>query len=401
MAPRVHTSFIVLFRLITATSFLLAYFYTDIESYQPLYRLKQHEFPAFVDDMDRTSLVECTLHHLTYLQQQNPDQITAFGDETYTNSWLVHSIKQFLEKLNTNILPGELGQFLSNNYIVYQSGGRKDLGLRDMLVTGYYEPIFEGSLIKQHPYLTPIYCLPSSLITIIGKDGEQQIGRYNRQQQFVAYWNREEIESNPDLLAGNELAFLKDPFDAFLLHVQGSGKIQFPDKSVRSVRFAGSNGLEYKSIGKLLADERVMPLEAITIPSIRNYLQSNPKQQQRILHYNPRYIFFSWGDDSGPRGSSGAVLTPGRSIAIDDKALPRGTLGYLVSRIPQVGKNGQLTSWKPLTRFVFPQDSGAAIKGAGRVDVFGGNGQGAEFASNLMKEKGKLYFFVMKYPLTP
>jgi len=267
-----------------------------------------------------------------------------------------------------------------------------------MLVTGYYEPVFEGSLTRQDPYLTPLYSPPSSLITFTGKNGEIQVGRYNLDQQLVAFWSRQEIETTRELMQGNELAFLKDPFDAFLLHVQGSGKIQFPDNSIRAVHYAGSNGLEYKSIGKLLVDENAMSLEEVTVPAIRTYLQNHQDQLQRILHSNPRYIFFNWGDNLGPKGSSGEILTPGRSIALDSTALPGGSLGYLVSRVPQIGENGQIAGWRSLSRFVFPQDSGAAIKGTGRVDVFFGHGKDAEFAANHMKEDGKLYFLVKRPP---
>ena len=195
-----------------------------------------------------------------------------------------------------------------------------------------------------------------------------------------------------------ELVFLKDPFDAFILHIQGSGKIQFPDKSIRPIRFAGSNGHPYKSIGKLLVDEHAMTLEEVTVPAIRKYLQLHPDQQQRILHHNPRYIFFHWGDDVGPKGSFGQVLTPGRSIAIDSKVLPGGVLAYLQSRVPQIEQDGRVVGWNHIARFVFPQDSGEAIKGAGRVDIFWGSGQEAEFAANHMKEMGKLYFLVKKPP---
>ena len=265
-----------------------------------------------------------------------------------------------------------------------------------MLVTGYYEPIFKGRYNRQPPFLTPIYSPPPSLVTLPGVNQEPLVGRYDPDSQFVAFWSREEIETSSELLKGNELAFLEDPFDAFLLHVQGSGKIQFPDKSIRSVHFAASNGHKYQSIGKLLVAEKAMALDAVTIPAIRAYLQQHPEQQQRILHSNPRYIFFNWGDERGPVGSSKEVLTPGRSIAIDSTALPEGTIGYLVSRTPLAGENGQIAGWKPLTRFVFPQDSGAAIKGTGRVDIFWGNGKNAEFAAHHMKEEGKLYFLIQK-----
>ncbi|MFH0780706.1 MAG: MltA domain-containing protein [Pseudomonadota bacterium] len=390
---------IILFFSLIATSCLLIFFFLYKESYQPLHSLWQIESPSFNDDLDRASLIECTHRHISFLKKLDPEKLITFGPDTYSNSWLLHSVETFLEKLKQNPTITELRGFLSDNYLVYQAGGRKDQGRRRMLVTGYYEPIFEGNLTQEAPFLTPIYTPPPSLVTLSGENGERQIGRYNHDHQLTAYWSREEIETNAGLLQNNELVFLKDPFDAFLLHVQGSGRIQFPDKSIRTVRFAASNGLEYKSIGKLLVDEKIMALDEVTIPAIRSYLRQHPEQQQRILRHNPRYIFFNWGrDELDPKGSSGEVLTPGRSIAIDGSALPQGSLGYLVSRAPIAGEDGQIAGWKPLTRFVFPQDSGAAIKGTGRVDVFFGRGKDAEFAANHIKEKGKLYFLVKKQP---
>jgi len=401
MAQKVRISFIVLLCLLAAVGCRLIYLFIMPESYQPLFRLRQSELPAFADDMDRASLIESTRHHLSFLKKQRPEKGLFIGAEVYSNTWLLHSLEIFLEKLEQNPSPEELKHFLSDNYLVYQAGGRKGQGRRRMLVTGYYEPTFEGSLTRQPPFLTPIYSPPPSLITLPGANREPQVGRYNPDNQLVAYWSRQEIETTAALLQGNELAFLKDPFDAFLLHVQGSGKIQFPDRSIRAVRFAATNGHEYRSIGKLLVDEKAMTLEAVTVPAIRTYLQQHPDQQQRILHHNPRYIFFNWGDDLGPVGSSGEVLTPGRSVAIDGTALPEGTIGYLVSRTPRFGENGQIAGWRTLSRFVFPQDSGAAIKGTGRVDIFFGNGTDAEFTANFMKEDGKLYFLIKKPPETP
>lgn len=379
----------------------VVYVLTTRDSYQPLHRLEQGDLPLFPDDMDIESLIESAKHQAAYLEKQNPTQKIIFGPDMYDNRWLLVSVQDLLAKLQQNPNEKELNRFLHENYLIYQAGGRAKQRGRHMLVTGYYEPIFPGSLTRESPFLTPLYTPPKSLVVIRDSGGKQKIGRYDQNNQFVAYWTRAEIEKS-NLLQGEELAFLADPFDAFLLHVQGSGRIQLPDNSIRSVRFAGTNGLGYNSIGKLLVDEKIMTLKEVNIPSIRTYLQGHPEQQQRILHHNPRFIFFSWGDTLSPKGSSGEPLTPGRSIAMDASSLPGGTIGYLVSRRPEVTEDGTISGWTPLNRFVFPQDSGAAIKGTGRVDIFWGNGSYAEVAANHMKEDGMLYFLVKKgYPGVP
>jgi membrane-bound lytic murein transglycosylase A len=369
------------------------------DNYKPVHPIQTRSIPVFTDDMEITSLIECATIQAAYLKRQDPDKIIFFGSDSFTNQWLFLSIQELLTKLKKSPGRDELNRFLREKYELYQAGGRKSGGGRRMLVTGYYEPLFEGSLTRYPPYLSPIYSPPVSLVVLSAdKNHKGQIGRYEGANNFVDYWSRAEIEGQ-NLLKGYEIAYLKDPVDAFLLHVQGSGRIRLPDNSIRSVRFAGSNGLEYNSIGKLLVDENIMSLEEVSIPAIRRYLQRHPEEQQRILHHNPRFIFFNWGDNLGPRGSSGERLTPGRSIAIDWSALPGGTIGYLISRRPVVDDDGNITAWKPISRFVFPQDSGAAIKGTGRVDIFWGNGRYAELAANHMKEEGELYFLVKKgYP---
>lgn len=368
------------------------------EPYRPLHVIPTPKVPFFPDDMDRASLIHAARKQAAYLNRQDKDKTVAFGEINIPYSWLLQSITEFIEKLQKEPDIVELNEFLKSNYQLYQAGGRKKAGRRKMLVTGYYEPLFPGSLHGTSLYKFPIYKVPPSLKRLFTKDNKSRVGRYNEQRQFVDFWARDKIEKQ-NLLFGYELAYLADRFDAYLLHVQGSGKIQLPDGRTVSISYAGSNGLEYNSIGKLLVDENKMDLKQASIPAIREYLDTHPDEVQRILHHNPRFIFFQWGDDQGPKGSCGEILTPGRSIAIDHNSLPGGTLAYLTTLKPVLAPDGSISSWEQFSRFVFPQDSGSAIVGTGRVDVFWGNGQYAEVAANNMKEEGKLYFLVKKgYP---
>lgn len=399
MVLRLRPSVRVFSVLLLLTAFFLTYFLVFRDRYKPLHLIEDSEIPFFNDDFDPQSLTQSIRRQIAYLKRQDPTKPVVFNEKSFSNYWLLLSAEEFLVKLEKQPTKDELNIFLHRHYFIYQAGGRQGRKGRHMLVTGYYEPLFEGSLIPKAPYLTPIYSVPKSLVVLKKNENKSsRIGRYDENNQFVDFWSRAEIE-NQNLLKGSELVYLKDPFDAFLLHVQGSGMIRLPDETILSIQFAGSNGLEYNSIGKLLVDEKIMPLDKVSIPAIRNYLRDHPDQRQRVLHHNPRFIFFKWGDNLGPRGSSGEVLTPGRSIAIDHSALPGGTIGYLSSQSPVVDSEGNITDWKPLRRFVFPQDSGAAIKGTGRVDLFWGSGSYAEIAANHMKEDGKLYFLVKKgYP---
>jgi len=383
--------FALLLLLLAGATALL--FFGLPEPHRPLHRLAQAK--TLVDDGDLGSLLAAAERQAAYLARQDPLATVAFDTDRYDNAWLLHSVEELIGELRRTPDQQRLADFLKENYLVYQAGGREGKRGRQMLVTGYYEPLFPGSLTRQPPYLYPLHRLPGSLVQLPAEDGKTRVGRYDKQGKPAPFWSRAEIEEQ-GLLEGEELVYLRDPFDAFLLHVQGSGRIRLPDGEVRAVHYAGSNGLTYNSIGKLFVDEGILPLEQVNIPAMRGYFAAHPEEMTRILRHNPRYIFFAWGDEQGSRGSSGEVLTPGRSVAIDQEVLPAGGIAFLASRRPLFAEDGRVTGWTGLRRLVFPQDSGSAIKGAGRVDLFWGSGDYAERAAGQMKEAGQLFFLVKK-----
>ena len=353
-----------------------------------LIEIDQGSSPFFIDDSSPASLVAAIDRHLNYLSSASKtdtvDQISGISqDEFY------RSLSAFKALLVNSPDPIKLNQLIRTHFQFYRAAGRD--GQHEMLVTGYYEPVFEGSLEKKPAYQYPLYAVPDSLI--INHKGNNKVSRLDENGRFVPYWSRREIETG-NLLDGSELVWLKDRLDAYLLQVQGSGRILLPDGTTRALHYAASNGLTYNSLGKLFVDERIMTKDEVSIDTIRGYLDSHPDQIERMLHHNPRYIFFKWGDDRGPRGSLGQVLTADRSVAVDHTVFPTGALGYLISRRPVLNDDGSINHWKTFGRFVLPQDSGAAIKGPGRVDLFMGNDFYAEKAAGSMKEKGSLFFLV-------
>lgn len=356
--------------------------------------LPPDKYPHFRDDISKDSLLRAIDHQLHYLDSQEPETLARIGSETIAYSSLRQSIEGFREIINRGLSPFELNQVIHERFWVYEAAGRDRQ--KQILLTGYYEPLFAGSYDARPPYMYPLYAIPDSLVIEEGETASTtKIGRLTEYGNLRPYWSREQIERK-NLLQGNELVYLRDPLDAYLLHVQGSGRIKLPDGKIRAIHFAASNGLEYNSLGKLFVDEEIMTKDEVNIPRMRSYFSEHPEEIRRMLNHNPRYIFFKWGDENGPKGSLGETLTPGRSIAIDQTILPIGAIGYLVSRKPVVNKDGDIEYWVPLNRFVIPQDSGAAIQGAGRVDLFWGNGVYAETAANHMKETGKLYFILQK-----
>ncbi len=332
----------------------------------------------FFDDSAYTSLIAATTSQLQWLETQPPQKRVPFGEGSVCCADIARAVEKFLHYLQKKPARSQLNHYIRKHYDIYQAQGFAAHNSGEMLVTAYYEPTFAGSRKKNRQARWPIYRLPE----IDGKPLP----------------TRAEIE-NSTLFAGLELAWLNDPFDAYLLHVQGSGKIRFADGTTQAVRYAGNNGHSYMSLGKLFVDRGIMPLEEVNNISIRNWLAAHKEQRREMLQHNPRFIFFRWGDMQNPAGSSGVPLTPGRSIAIDPAIFPTGGIAFLQSRQPLFTDNttaSQQIQWRPLHRFVLAQDSGAAIKGPGRVDLFAGAGKRAEYAANIMRERGKLYFLLLK-----
>ncbi len=359
----------------------------------PAVPLSTEMSPLITDDLDRESFLAALDKSIRYWQKQKGGRVVELCGIRSSSSEILGSLLLFRTVFSESTA-AELGSNLSENFQICKMNGPKDI-----LVTGYYQPILQASLEKKKPFIYPLYRLPSDLIkrqTASNGKKQVQIGRFT-EGKFSKYWSREEIE-NGQLLNGSEIAYLDDPVKVFFLHVQGSGLLQLQDGSVRSILFAGSNGREYKSIGKLLAEEGRIPLEQVTMPSISQYLHENLDEQQRILQYNKRYIFFRLGEEDGKHGvvgSMGEELTAGRSAAFDQACYPYGIPAFLETRRP-VFAGHEISAWQPLQRFVLNQDSGSAIKGPGRLDLFWGRGAEAESSAGVMKEKGSLYFFLKK-----
>jgi peptidoglycan lytic transglycosylase A len=360
----------------------------------PLTKVAQDDIPNFRDDAQTAPLLTGAVRHLHYLNKLPNDASFSFGTDSYPVSWLRESINSFIDILKQDPDRDELSRIIRENYTVYQASGRKDFAHGEMLFTGYYEPFLQGSLNKEVPYLYPLYSPPPTLLKLKDrKSGKTLFKRRDQNNQVQAFWTRKEIEEEGHA-AGNELVYVKDPVDAFILHVQGSGKIQLTDGSIRSIHYAASNGLEYFSIGKLLVDQGKLTLQEASIPTIRAYLVAHPEEQTAILHHNSKFIFFNWAPAGDPVGSIGEPLVAGRSIAIDAEVLPQQSFAFLISSKPELDSDGNILRWIPMQRFVFPQDTGSAIQGAGRADLFWGSGSYAKTAAGSMKKKGALYFLV-------
>jgi membrane-bound lytic murein transglycosylase A len=242
------------------------------------------------------------------------------------------------------------------------------------LLTGYYEPVIPASRLPTAEFTIPLYQPPAGLTP----------GR--------PWYTRKQIDSlaaAQSQLHGREIAYLNDPIEALVLHIQGSGRLRITeaDGSQRLVRvaYAGNNGQPYKSIGSWLLQKG--EITDATWPGIRVWIQAHPQRLQELLWTNPRYVFFRQellsGVDAafGPRGAQGVELTPGRSIAVDRQSIPYGTPVWLASPGPTMA----------LQRLVMAQDTGSAILGAVRADFFVGWGPDAGEIAGTLKQDLQLW----------
>ncbi len=339
------------------------------------------------------------LKSLSYLQKIPIDRQFAFGKDRYTTEHMIRSLQYFLDFVQSRPSTDELEQFIRSNYLVYRSVGRNGKG--EVLYTGYYEPHLRGSLSCTENYRFPIYARPQDLISIdlsLFKEkyaGEKIIARYTN-QNVLPYYDRSEIDSDGALEGNTEvLAWVKDPVDVFFLQIQGSGKIYLDNGDVLNVHYHTSNGKPYRSIGKLLIDKEKITVDEMSMQKIREYLANHPGEIEEVFNYNPSYVFFKIEPD-GPLGNINVKLTPGRSIALDRRIFPKAALCFIEAEMPVVDSAGQIQSWQRFTRFAMNQDTGGAIRGPGRADIFWGNGPYAEIAAGHLKHTGKLYFLVLK-----
>lgn len=350
----------------------------------------QGQLPFLQDDLDYQWLQAAIDRSLHYLSRLPPEKRFSLCGMEHPVGRMITSLQAFRRIIDDHPSPEVLNKRISQGFSICRATGSDTRG--SMLVTGYFEPRSLASLTRTETFRFPLYRPPPDLKPMTGRGatgGRLQDGK------VVPYWTRAEIEQR-NLLAGHELVWLADPVEVFILHVQGSGRVVLPDGTERRVQFAAKNGREYRSIGRLLVERGVMSLSEVTLPRIVDYLRSHPEEQQEILHHNESFVFFRWGDDSAtsPQGCLAEPLTPGRSVALDQACFPAGALGFLISQKPVRNRGGEITGWQPMARFVLNQDTGSAIQGPGRLDLFLGAGSEAETTAGVLKHPGSLYFLL-------
>jgi membrane-bound lytic murein transglycosylase A len=273
----------------------------------------------------------------------------------------------------------------------------RDGGNPEGLFTGYYEPILYGSRSRKPPCVLPLYGPPDDLLRIdLGRFNPQLAGFaiYGRitEGQFVPYYSRAEIDRGALTGRGLELLWVDDPIDRFFLQIQGSGQVRLDDGSVVRVGYASQNGQPYHAIGRDLIEIGALTPDDVSLQSIRAWLLAHPQDAATIMSRNRSYIFFQehpeLSPEDGPLGTQGVPLTAGRSLAVDLRYIPLGAPVWLDTTAPWPEGEG------PLKRLLIAQDSGGAIRGIVRGDVFWGTGERAGTIAGWMKSRGRYALFL-------
>jgi len=371
------------------------------EAQRPEEALREVRFfsTKFHDDMDADSLKLAVKRNLEYLGRLAPETVFRYGFQEFTCEQVREGQEAFLNLISKGLDEDQLSREIGKKFRIYRATGR--VGNRRVLFTGYYEPVYEGSLTPDETFRYPLYRPPDDLIRIdlsLFREkfkGETIIARIE-DKKVLPYYSRYQIEVERALKGKNlEIAWLRDPLDVAFLHIQGSGRLRLPDRKEFLVHFKASNGQPYRSIGRYMIERGFLAREEMSMQAIKKYLTENPEVRDEVLHHNPSYVFFQ-KVENGPLGSLDVLLTPGRSVALDFSVFPKGALGFISCQKPVVNDQGDIIKWTKFSRFVLNQDSGGAIKGAGRADVFWGSGPYAELTAGHLQHDGDLYILIKK-----
>ncbi|MBU3638367.1 murein transglycosylase A [Polynucleobacter sp. AP-RePozz3-80-G7] len=262
--------------------------------------------------------------------------------------------------------------YFENNFQAYEI--RNSSGSDTGLITGYYEPLMNGSQTRTSTYNVPLYGYPNAW----------------RKSKPTPGPSRAELMSS-GVLQGSEIAWVQDPVAAAFMQIQGSGKIRLEDGRILRLGFAGTNDQPFKSFAQWLLDRKEITRSEATMQGISQWAKRNPGQVNEMLNANPRFVFFkelpsNVSADLGPNGALGVPLTAERSIAVDLQALPLGAPVFLAATKP--------LSSQPLQKLVMAQDTGKAIVGGVRADYYWGSGDAAGEIAGRMKQNGRMWLLL-------
>ena len=328
---------------------------------------------------DRWALIQAIDHSLRYLS--SPSAVQAYRRYSvpgFSRDLVKRSLLRFKTLLKQARNPQELQAAVKREFVFYQAVGNDNRGT--VHFTGYFEPTYTASRHRTNEYRYPLYRKPANFAA------------WSRPHPTRAALEGSDGLGTKSLIKGRELIWFRDRLEAYLVQIQGAAKIRLTNGKSISVAFDGSTDYPYTSIGKELVKDGIFQPGELTLPILIDYLKKHPEALDRYLPRNNRFIFFRETSAAAKaKGSLGLPVTPERSIATDKSLMPPGALALLLAPIPNTNLQKESVS-----RYVLDQDTGSAIKGAGRVDIFMGTGNLAGDRAGLMSDDGQLYYLLLK-----
>ncbi|MEK7269599.1 MAG: MltA domain-containing protein [Planctomycetota bacterium] len=328
---------------------------------------------------------------LSYLKRPSAAKYFPYKDAEFgysiTLERAVRSLERFKAICQETATGADLKKRILGEFQVFRSVGWNGQG--GVLFTAYYTGTFDGSREKTDVFRFPLYRRPPDLATT--PEGVV-LGRKTPEGGTAPYYTRQEIEGGALAGKGLEICWMKDPFDAYVAQIQGHADIRLPDGSILKIGNAGTNGAEYKSIRNLLMSQGKLAPEKASLGGLEEYFRAHP-EEIKVFSENPRYPFFAEraGD---PVGSLNVPVTARRSIATDKAVFPRGCLAFCDARVPEPGESS--AGANNFRQFVCDQDTGGAIRAAGRADIYIGRGPLAKRIAGRTESEGFLYYIFLK-----
>lgn len=365
-----------------------------------LRKIPLSEYPDFSVNMtDPDALIRSCDQSIAYLQKPSAIRYFPYLDINHDRALAsVAALKAIMVEQKTSPRsPAQLNGLIRQMFEVYKSKGapHPEGGYTDtVLFTGYFTPIYDASLTRQGEYQFPLYKRPADLVT--DPLNPEIAGRKTATGIVPKYYTRKEIEGQ-GVLAGNELCFVKSRWEAYVITIQGSAFLKLPDGKRLEIGFDGTNGYEYSSPAEAMIKDGVLPKEQHSAKGLKAYFAQNPAAMDQYLWKNDRYVFFAVRP-GGPFGALNVPVTPWASIAVDKKPdpskniYPRAMPAFLTVPVP-ADESGTPKDFKG---FMMDQDTGGAIRAAGRCDIYMGIGPEAERVAGHQLHEGALYYVALK-----
>ncbi|GET42921.1 murein transglycosylase A [Microseira wollei] len=332
---------------------------------------------------DKRSLITSIDHSITFLQTPRAAQVYRnYPVRGITRDRVERSLVRFRQLVLAADSPAQLRESVKQEFVFYKSVGKDGRG--SVFFTGYYEPIYQASRVATPEFRYPLYRQPPNMeswrkphptrIQLEGRDGLSGNG----------------------LLRGLELVWLRDRLEAFLVQIQGSAQLQLTDGTTMTVGYDGGTDYPYTSVGRQIAGDGKLPLDGLTLPVLIDFFRRNPFELSNYIPRNNRFIFFRETHGAPAMGSIQVPVTAERSIATDKSLMPPGALALIHTRVPfPTAVKGKMEQ-RLVSRYVLDQDTGSAIRGAGRVDYYMGTGEVAGDRAGVIGWTGQLYYLLLK-----